>query len=684
MRHSRLCLAALAALAIAPVSATAAAPRTFEVVARQGQEARAISAVHRLGGKITLRRGRTLQVRLPLAKLGAMRRSAGVRGAGPASVAWPDTIISQGVYRTGADVLQAQGLRGAGVKIAVLDLGFGPNWRNKLGTELPPASGIDAVQSFDMTSGQPEIVGLSSSDTPTSHGESVAEVVHDMAPDATLTLVNYHTELEFERAVDWLVNGPDGKPRVDIIVHSNSFLDGPFDGTGDTAHSVDEARAAGILWVNSAGNYAQRHWSGTVGDLDGDTFADMTDQDGLTFSIPANAGMGATLEWSQCKVGGVPSPPSTVGYELDVTEPGGAGVVPLAQGLRDATRPLEIVSWTAVTAGRYELRARLLTAGAVCHFNVFVGGVDLDQPVAESSIPTPGDATGSLTVGAFDWSTGLLAPYSSQGPTDDGRLKPELLAPASTTVSPGLAMVGTSASAPHVAGAAALLIDRDRLLGNPSDPGTITTELESSALDVGVAGPDDQTGYGKLRLDLVPPVVRAIWPVAGESVRGIVHPRIQVIEDGTVDTQSMALDGVPLPSGSGQARVDTRLLPDGPHQLVVSVLDMSGNVGTLTLPFVVDNTAPTVSTSAASRASTSGSAGQLVPIGIRDAGAGTGYAVVDREGGASVFPREQRVPLVFVGGFATVDLRGPGSFRVQAYDAAGNASRLVTLRLSGS
>ena len=67
MRRSRLCLAALAALAIVPASAAAAAPRTFEVVARKGQEARAIAAIHRLGGRVTLRRGSTLQVRLPLA-----------------------------------------------------------------------------------------------------------------------------------------------------------------------------------------------------------------------------------------------------------------------------------------------------------------------------------------------------------------------------------------------------------------------------------------------------------------------------------------------------------------------------------------------------------------------------------------------------------------------------------------
>ena len=194
------------------------------------------------------------------------------------------------------------------------------------------------IQSFDKTTGQPEIAGLSSSDTPTSHGESVAEVVHDMAPDATLTLVNYHTEIEFDQAVDWLMHGPDGKPRVDVIVHSNSFLDGPFDGTGETARTVDAARAAGILWVNSAGNYARRHFTGVAGDLDGDTYADLTDQNGLTFSIPANAGMGASLQWSDCTIGGKPAPAATVSYELDITPAGSTGVLPYAQGLRDATR----------------------------------------------------------------------------------------------------------------------------------------------------------------------------------------------------------------------------------------------------------------------------------------------------------------------------------------------------------
>ena len=316
-----------------------------------------------------------------------MRTSDGVRGAGPVSVGWADTIISQGVYRTGADVLQAQGLRGDGVRIAVLDLGFGARWRSKIGNELPAAGASTPSRASTRRPAQIEIAGLSSSDTPTSHGESVAEVVHDMAPNATLTLVNYHTELEFAQAVDWLIHGPDGKPRVDIIVHSNSFLDGPFDGTGETAQSVDAAYAAGVLWVNSAGNYGLRHWSGTAGDLDGDTYADMTDQNGLTFSIAANTGMGASLQWSECTVDKKPAPARTVSYELDITPAGGSGVLPLAQGLRDATRPLEIVSWNAPASARYELRARLLTAGAVCRLDVFMGGIDLEQPTLAEQRP---------------------------------------------------------------------------------------------------------------------------------------------------------------------------------------------------------------------------------------------------------------------------------------------------------
>ena len=272
-----------------PVASPQPPRSSLTVAVASGRSAGVSRALARLGAPVTARAGSLLQVRDAPGLADRVQRLPGVRGVGPAEVPVPDQVISQGVERIGADALQSHGLTGAGIRIAIVDLGFGPSWRSLLGKELPPLTQIDATMSFDHTSGKPDIEGLSNADEPTGHGANVAQVVWDIAPGARYTFVNYHTQLELSQAVDWLVNGPDGKPRVDIVVHSNSFLDGPFDGTGVAAQAVDRAHDAGIFWANSAGNYARRHWEGVAGDADKDGWADIGPSGRGYLSFPLTA-----------------------------------------------------------------------------------------------------------------------------------------------------------------------------------------------------------------------------------------------------------------------------------------------------------------------------------------------------------------------------------------------------------
>ena len=78
---------------------------------------------------------------------------------------------------------------------------------------------------------------------------------------------------------------------------------------------------------------------------------------------------------------------------------------------------------------------------------------------------------------------GRIAPYSSQGPTNDGNLAPDVAAPSGffNSVYSG-SFSGTSASAPVIAGAAALLLDAG-LAANANSLGDLIRNLAASNPD---------------------------------------------------------------------------------------------------------------------------------------------------------------------------------------------------------
>lgn len=129
---------------------------------------------------------------------------------------------------------------------------------------------------------------------------------------------------------------------------------------------------------------------------------------------------------------------------------------------------------------------------------IFAAGNDDDGTGVVGSVMAPASYPASVAVGAVDAGSAIW--YRSKGgPSFFGGLKPDLVAPGVgvpvTARSGGSSYgLGTSIAAPHVAGAAALMLSANPELG----VGDVIRGLQGSALDLGTPGPDEVYGYGEL------------------------------------------------------------------------------------------------------------------------------------------------------------------------------------------
>jgi len=212
------------------------------------------------------------------------------------------------------------------------------------------------------------------------------------------------------------------------------------------------------------------------------------------------------------------------------------------------------------------------------------------------TIGAPGVADLAITVGAST-KTDVIADFSSRGPTSDYRIKPDVVAPGvnivaarasgtsmGTPVSQYYTMAsGTSMATPHVAGAAALLLD-----AHPSwNPMTVKMALANYAHDIGGTVLDQGTGridmckaanasavgnssisFGRVNLNTVYKQVFTLQNLADSALNIALNAQAWHIGDKTLyNVASMNTSSLFLSSGA-TGKVELSLttsgtLPDG-------------------------------------------------------------------------------------------------------------------------
>lgn len=181
-----------------------------------------------------------------------------------------------------------------------------------------------------------------------------------------------------------------------------------------------------------------------------------------------------------------------------------------------------------------------------------------------------------------------LSSSSSCGPTQDGRVKPEISAfgtsvfSTSTPLNAYATLSGTSMSTPGVAGSVTLLVQRYKQLnGNTLPPSSlIKNTILNTAHDLGNPGPDYRFGYGRIN--------------ALEAVKILEENRYAV---NTVTTGSTNDININVPAGAVRLRVMLNWNdPAGAanaNPALVNNLDLSViNGATTTLPWILDPANP--------------------------------------------------------------------------------------------
>ena len=403
------------------------------------------------------------------------------------------------------------------------------DWLEESGA-APRNIGIDYIEAYipvsllAETSQQEGVISVRTIIPPQpAQGTAVTEAIFDIAPEAEYYMANLSSWGDLLDTVDWMTT-----QGVDVINMSVGFaFAGPGDGTSPFSNSpltsVDEAVAGEIVWVNSAGNSARANLFGPFTDLNDNGFHDFSERGDECNSVRIELGplesFTAQLRWDD-SWGGASSDLDL--YLIPLT----GSILRLSNAVAFSEKvqtggaedyPFESITldYGDIPDGIYCFAINSFNDTAPSWIQLFVWGAasPLQHYSTDHSIGNPAESAnpGLLAVGAagrnfsvnnpFD--TTIIELFSSQGPTLDGRIKPDIVgADAGQSVTyrsehnPNGYFFGTSQASPHVAGLAALV--KQRFSRYP--PAQVAQYLKDYAEERGAAGADNIWGHGFAKL----------------------------------------------------------------------------------------------------------------------------------------------------------------------------------------